>query len=82
MRGHFKHSFWCGFGFPPFGFRFWRPWGGRAWGFGFPRREDYLRLLEEYKEELKEMQREIAEELKEVEREIEKLKRKRPEGGE
>jgi hypothetical protein len=67
MRGHFKHGFWCGFGFPLF---------------GFPRRKAYLCLLEEYKEELKEMQREIAEELKEVEREIEELKRRRSEGAE
>jgi hypothetical protein len=76
MRRHYKYGFWCGLDFPPHGFRFWRPWGSRAWGFGFPRREDYLRLLEEYKEELEEMQRQIADELEEVEREIEELKRK------
>jgi len=54
--GHF------GFHFPHFGFHFrgpyWRP----------PRREEYLRWLEEYREELKA-------ELAEVEREIEELKR-------
>jgi hypothetical protein len=58
----------------PHGFRFWRPWGSRAWGFGFPRRKDYLCLLEEYKEELEETQRQVADELEEVEREIEELK--------
>lgn len=75
MRRHYKHGFACGFGFPPFGFRFWGPWGGRGWGYAFPRREEYLHMLEEYREELQEMQREIAEELEEVEREIEELKR-------
>jgi hypothetical protein len=76
MRRRYKYGFWSGFDFPPHGFRFWRPWGGRAWGLGFPRREDYLRLLEEYKEELEEMQRQIADELKDLEREIEELKQK------
>ena len=51
-----------GFGSPHFGFHFrgpyWRP----------PRREDYLRWLEEYKEELETG-------LAEVERKIEELKR-------
>lgn len=70
-RGHYGHGFWCGFGFSPFGMRFW---SGRPWGFGFPRREDYLHMLEAYKEELEELQREIADELEEVEREIERLK--------
>ena len=49
------------FGFPPFGF----------WFHGitpFPRRQEYLEMLEEYKKELEE-------ELKEVEREIEGLKK-------
>ena len=45
-----------GFGFPPFMFYF----GRRP----FPRREDYLRMLEEYKKELEA-------ELREVEKEIE-----------
>lgn len=75
MRRHYKHGFAWGFGFPPFSFRFWGPWGSRGWGYGFPRREEYLHMLEEYREELQEMQREIAEELEEVEREIEELKR-------
>jgi hypothetical protein len=50
-----------GFGFPHFGLHFrgpyWRP----------PRRDEYLRWLEEYREELKA-------ELTEMEREIEELK--------
>jgi hypothetical protein len=75
MRGRYKYDFGLRLGFPPFGSRFWGPWTGRPWGFGFPRREDYLRMLEEYKEELEEMQREIAEELKQVEGEIEELRR-------
>jgi hypothetical protein len=58
-----------GFGFPPFDLRFWGPWGFRGWG-GFPRRGEYLQMLEEYKAELEE-------ELREVEREIESLKRER-----
>lgn len=75
MKRRYKHGFEWGFGFPPFGFRFWGPWVGRSWGFGFPRRAEYLRMLEEYKEDLEEMQQEIAEELAEVQREIEALKR-------
>lgn len=52
---------WFRFGFaPPFGF-----WFRSAWR--FPRREEYLRMLEEYHDELKE-------ELAEVEEEIERLK--------
>ena len=49
------------FGFAPFGFWFhgMRP---------FPRRQEYLEMLEEYRKELEE-------ELKEVEREIEELTR-------
>ena len=78
MRRHHRHGSWCGFGLPPFGFRMWGPWGRRPWGFGFPRREDYLRMLEEYQETLEEMQREIAKELEEVEREIEKLRETGP----
>ena len=76
MRKHGAYRFSWGFGFPPFGFRIWGPWGARAWGFGFPRREEYLQALEDYREELQEMQREIAEELEAVEREIEELKQK------
>jgi len=74
MRRYYRH-FGPGFGFPHFGFRFWGPWGGRAWGFGFPRRRQYLAMLEEYREDLEEMQQEIAEELEAVTREIEELKR-------
>ena len=63
-----KHArFGFGFGFPPFDLRFWGPWGFRGWG-GFPRRGEYLQMLEEYKAELEE-------ELRDVEREIEALKR-------
>ena len=42
------------FGFPPFGFGFhgMRP---------FPRRQEYLEMLEEYKKELKEIEKEIEE---------------------
>ena len=48
------------FGFPPFIFHYgFRP---------FPTRQEYLRMLEEYKEDLEA-------ELKEVEREIEELKK-------
>ena len=55
------HGFGFRFGFPPFGFWFhgMRP---------FPRRHEYLEMLEEYKKELEE-------ELKEVEKEIEDLKK-------
>ena len=57
MRGS-----WFRFGFaPPFGF-----WFRSAWR--FPRRQEYLRMLEEYRDELQE-------ELKEVEAEIDRLKR-------
>ncbi len=54
-------------GFPPFfGFHFHGgPWRG-PWS--FPRRREYLRMLEEYKAELEE-------ELREVEKEIEELKK-------
>lgn len=76
MKRHCTHGFGCGFGFPPFGFRFWGPWFGRAWGRPFPRRGEYLRMLEEYKEELEDLQREIAGELEQVNREIEELGRK------
>ena len=56
MRGR-----WFRFGFaPPFGF-----WFRSAWR--FPRREEYLRMLQEYHDELEE-------ELTEVEVEIERLK--------
>ncbi len=75
MRRSFRQGFGWGFYIPPFGFRFWIPWFGRGGGMGFPRREDYLQMLEEYKEELEVMQREIAEELEAVQREIDELKR-------
>ena len=72
MRRDFRRHFWMGMG-GPFGMRFGQPWGFRGGPFGFPRRENYLRMLREYKEELEEMQRDIAEELSEVEKEIEEL---------
>jgi hypothetical protein len=74
MNRGFRYGFGWNFCFPPFGFRFWGPYGDRPWGRGFPRREDYLRMLEQYKEDLEEMQRDLAEELKEVQQEIEKVK--------
>ncbi len=56
MRGR-----WFRFGFaPPFGF-----WFRSAWR--FPRRDEYLRMLEEYRDELEE-------ELTEVRTEIERMK--------
>ena len=55
-------SRWFRFGFaPPFGF-----WFRSAWR--FPRRQEYVRMLEEYCDELQE-------ELEEVKAEIERLKR-------
>jgi hypothetical protein len=51
--------FTFGLGVRPFGFYFWGPGG-------FPRRERYLRLLEEYRDALRE-------ELAEVEKEIEEI---------
>lgn len=56
-RGFHTH----GFRFPPFGF-YWHV------GPPFPRREQYLRMLEQYRDDLKE-------ELAELEKEIEELKR-------
>ncbi len=57
MRGR-----WFRFGFaPPFGF-----WFRSAWR--FPRRQEYVRMLEEYRDELQE-------ELTEVKAEIERLKK-------
>ena len=57
MRGR-----WFGFGFaPPFGFSFRSAWR-------FPGRQEYLRMLEEYRDELEE-------ELNEVKAEIDRLKR-------
>lgn len=57
MRGR-----WFRFGFaPPFGF-----WFRSAWR--FPRREEYIRMLEDYRDELQE-------ELNEVKAEIDRLKR-------
>lgn len=44
------------------------------WRFGSPRREEYIGMLEEYKEHLEAMQRELAEELEAVRREIEELR--------
>ena len=56
MRGS---SFRCEFA-PPFGFRFRSAWR-------FPRRDEYLRMLEEYRDGL-------GEELTEVRAEIERMK--------
>ncbi|HEX76951.1 MAG TPA: DUF5320 domain-containing protein [Dehalococcoidia bacterium] len=57
-----RRGWWGGFRFsvPPFGFYF----GPRL----FPSRRNYLKMLEDYRNELKE-------ELQEVEKEIEELKR-------
>mgnify|MGYP005863765857 CR=1 FL=1 len=55
-RWRFRYGF-----VPPFGFYFRSAWR-------FPRRQEYLRMLEEYKEELEE-------ELQEVNREIEWLRK-------
>jgi hypothetical protein len=44
-------------------------------GVSFSRRAEYLRLLEQYKENLEAMQNDIIEELKEVADVVEKLKR-------
>jgi len=53
---------WFRFGFaPPFGFWFRSSWR-------FPRREEYLRMLDEYRQELEE-------ELAEVKGEIDRLKK-------
>ena len=59
-----RHRFRFGFA-PPFGF-----WFRSAWR--FPRREEYLRMPEEYRSELEE-------ELAEVKEEIEWLKKAREE---
>ncbi len=75
MKPNAGSGYCWGFCFPPFSFRFWGPWYGRVWGMGFPRHEDYLKMLEQYKADLEAMQRDIAEELKEVGQEIEKIKR-------
>jgi len=48
MKKDYRFSgFGFGFGFPPFGFRFYGPWRAGPWP--FPRREEYLHMLEEYK---------------------------------
>jgi hypothetical protein len=47
------------FGFPPFGFWFH---GVRP----FPRRQEYLEMLEEYKKELEEELKEVTEELEDL----------------
>ncbi len=49
-------------GLPPFFFRF-RPWRP------YPRREDYIRMLEEYRDELQEELKEVEEELAELKKE-------------
>ena len=73
MRKHRDESGW-GYGFPPHPFHCGRGWGAH-WVFGFPRRGDYVEMLEAYRQELQDAQREIAEELEDVTREIEALKR-------
>jgi len=67
MRKH-KQGFCWDPGSVPFAYHC-----GWHWHAGSPRRKDYLKMIEAYKEELEEMQRGIAEELKEVAREIEEL---------
>lgn len=69
-----RRGFFIGFDFP-FGFYMMHrgPFRGFA-PWGFPRREEYLRMLEEYKRDLEEYKRELEEELREVEREIEQLR--------
>lgn len=47
------------YGFPPMGFYFSTRWG-------FPRRGEYLRMLEEYKAELEEELREVEQEIREL----------------
>jgi predicted metal-binding protein len=59
-RHHFFSGF--GFGFSPFGFHMHCPWH-------YPSRDEYLKMLEEYRDELKH-------ELEEVEKEIAELKKK------
>lgn len=57
-----RRGYWSfRFGFPPFGFFYYGP---RP----YPRRQEYLEMLEEYKKDLEA-------ELKEVEKEIEELRR-------
>lgn len=56
------HGFYGGFRFVPFGFF----WGPRP----FPRREEYLRMLEHYKEELEAELKEVAEEIEELKKAI------------
>jgi hypothetical protein len=68
MQKYKRDSGW-GHRFAPFMFHCRHPWA-----MGFPRRKDYLHMLEAYKEELEEMQRAIAEEIEELAREIEDLK--------
>jgi hypothetical protein len=58
-RWHFG-PFWVNLGFRPFGFMFHEPWKQ-------PRKEEYIKWLEEYKAE-------IEDELRAVEREIANLK--------
>ena len=48
-----------GIGFPPYGFFFHGP--GR-----FPRRDDYMGMLEEYKAELEEELKEVTKELQDL----------------
>ena len=55
----YRHPHRFGFGFPPFGFWF------RGAGC-FPHREEYIRMLEEYKEELEAGLKEVNKELEEM----------------
>jgi hypothetical protein len=59
----FRHRRPWRFGvFAPFGFYF-------QTGFGFPSRSEYLRLLEEYKQDLEEELRAVEQEIAELKRE-------------
>ncbi len=73
-----RRGFFIGFDLP-FGFYMhrgpFRAFFGGPWR--FPRREEYLHMLEEYKRDLEEYKAELEEELKAVEQEIAELKRER-----
>ena len=57
-----KGFFTFGMGFRPFDFYFWGPGS-------FPRRERYLRMLEEYRDALKEELEEVEKEIQEISQE-------------
>jgi len=60
----FRHGGFCAWG-PGVGFDFWR----------FPRRAQYLRMLESYRDELQRYKAELEEELRQVEEEIKEWKK-------